>query len=120
GSVSAYDGQVSTVAIGGAGWPSSNDAIVKFIYKSPRTGAIVTHFGLVADHNAGKIVDSYDGVTKVSPYGAPVAWAAYERHSVQAVTPPPPQETPAFTIENIPEKQEELKVDTHLWNLNQR
>jgi hypothetical protein len=120
GSVSAYNGNVVVVQIGGAGWPDSNDAIVKFIYKSPRTGHQVTHFTLVADHAAGRIVDSWDGVTKYSPYGTPVAWAKYERHHSQVVTPPPPAETPAFTLENIPERTEELKVDTHIWDLNQR
>jgi hypothetical protein len=120
GSISAYDGNVVVVGTGGAGWPPSNDAIVKFIYKSPRTGAIVTHFCLVADHAAGTIIDSWDGVTKRSPYGTPVAWARYERHMPQPVTPPPPPATPAYTVEHIPERTEQLKITAHLWDLNQR
>jgi hypothetical protein len=120
GSVSAHDGQVVVVGTGGPGWPDSNDAIVKFIYTSKRTGQHVTHFCLVQDHNAGTILDSWDGNVKASPYGVPVAWAKYERHQPQVVTPPAPQSTPAFTVQDIPEKTEELKIDTHIWDLNQR
>lgn len=120
GSVSAYDGQVATVGVGDAGWPDSNDAIVKFIYKSPRTGKSVTHFCLVQDAGAHTIVDSWDGNVKVSPYGNPVGWARYERHQPQIVTPPPAPDTPAYSIENIPEKVFVLKKNTNLWDLNQR
>lgn len=120
GSVSAYDGQVAVVGVGGAGWPDSNDAIVKFIYKSPRTGAQVTHFCLVQDAGAHTIVDSWDGNVKVTPYGMPVAWAKYERHQAQVVVPPPPAETPAFTVQEIGAKTFELNKATHLWDLNQR
>jgi hypothetical protein len=120
GTVSAYDGQIGTVAIGGAGWPDSNDAIVKFLYKSSRSGQLITHFCLVADHNTHTIVDSWDGNVKVSPYGTPVAWAKYERHQPQVVTPPPAPEQAAYTIESIPEKSFTIKTTTHLWNLNQR
>lgn len=120
GTVSAYDGQVVVVGVGGAGWPDSNDAIVEFRYKSPHTGAMVNHFCLVADHAAGIIVDSYDGATKHSPYGTPIAWAKYERHTPKPVAPPPSPATPAYTIEHIPERTEQLKVTAHLWDLNQR
>lgn len=121
GSVSAYDGNIVVTQIGGAGWPDSNDAIVKFAYKSPRTGKQTTHFCLVQDHAAKTIIDSWDGVIKhSSTYGTPVAWAKYERHQPQPVTPPAPQETPAFTIENIAKVTKQLKIDTHLWDLNQR
>jgi hypothetical protein len=118
-SVAAYDGQIG-IASTGTGWPSSNEAIVKFIYKSSRTHTTVTHFCLVADASAHTIIDSWDGITKVSPYGTPVSWASYDKHEVQPVTPPAPVEAPAFTVENIPERTEELKVDTHIWDLNQR
>lgn len=120
GSVSAHDGQVAVVALGGAGWPDSNDAIVKFVYKSARTGHITTHFCLVADWRTGTIIDSWDGVTKRSPYGTPVAWAKYERHVPQVVRAPAPATTPAFTLEDIPERTEELKIDAKLWDMNQR
>lgn len=120
GAVSAYDGQIISAGVGGAGWPDSNDAIVKFIYKSPRTGAQVTHFCLVQDAGAHTIVDSWDGNVKVSPYGTPVAWAKYERHQSQVVTPPPPSESPAFSVENIAEKTYVLNKNTDLWDLNQR
>ena len=120
GSVSAYDSQIITVGIGGAGWPDSNDSIVKFIYKSPRTGNQITHFCLVQDANNGIIIDSWDGIVKHSPYGAPVASAKYERHQPQVVTPPPAPEAQIFTIETISDRIEKLNIDTHLWDLNQR
>lgn len=120
GSISAHDGQVAVVGIGGAGWPDSNDAVVKFVYKSPRSGHQVTHFSLVADCHAGTIIDSWDGITKRSPYGTPVAWAKYERHVPQVVYAPAPITTPSFTIEDIPERTEELKIDAKLWDMNQR
>lgn len=120
GTISAYNGEIVPVKIGGAGWPDGNDAIVKFVYKSPRTNNTVTHFCLVADHVAGTIVDSWDGVTKKSPYGTPVAWARYERHAAQVAPPPAPPATTAYTVENIPERSLRLKKDTSLWDLNQR
>jgi hypothetical protein len=52
GSVSAFDGNIVATQIGGAGWPPNNDSIVKFIYKSQRSGAQITHFCLVVDRNA--------------------------------------------------------------------
>lgn len=120
GSVSAYDGNVVSTSQGGAGWPPTNDSIVKFIYKSQRTGAQITHFCLVIDRNAGIILDSWDGVVKHTPYGNPVAWSTYERHQPQVVAPPPPVEAPAFTVENITSKVMQFKKNTHLWDLNQR
>lgn len=120
GSVSAYDGSVVSTGVGGAGWPPVNDAIVKFIYKSSRTGAQVTHFCLVVDRNAGTILDSWDGHVKHTPYGNPVAWSTYERHAAQVIASPPPAETPAFSIEGIASKTMQFKKNTHLWDLNQR
>lgn len=120
GSVSAYDGNIIANQVGGAGWPQTNDAIVKFIYKSSRTGAQVTHFCLVSDWTQRVIIDSWDGQTKVSPYGNPVAWATYEKHTPQVIASPPPAADPAFTIENIAAVTKQLRIDTSLWNLNQR
>lgn len=117
--ISAYDGRI-TCQVGGPGWPDTNNAIVKFVYKSKRTGQTTTHFCLVADHTQGTIIDSWDGVTKKSPYGTPVAWAKYELHAPQVVTPPPAPTHPAFTIENIPEVTKELVRDTKLWDMNRR
>lgn len=119
GTIAAYDGRITT-HVGGAGWPDTNNAIVKFKYKSKRTGRTTTHFSLVVDAANGVILDSWDGVVKKSPYGNPVAWAKYEYHVPQVVTPPPPAADPAFTIENIPQVTKELKIDTKLWDLNQR
>lgn len=120
GSASAYDGSIVATQIGGANWPPNNDAIVKFVYKSARTGQEVTHFCLVVDHDAGTILDSWDGHIKQTPYGNPVAWATYEHHIAQIVAPPPPVESPAFTIEGIGEKTVQITKNTHLWDLNQR
>lgn len=120
GSVSAFDGNIVASQIGPAGWPPNNEAIVKFIYKSPRTGNQVTHFCLVVDHANGIILDSWDGHVKNSPYGNPVAWATYVKHSPQVVAPPPPPENPAFTLEGIASKTVQFNKNTHLWDLNQR
>jgi hypothetical protein len=121
GSVSAYDGNITATKIGGAGWPQTNNAIVKFIYKSSRTGQQVTHFCLVADWTQRVILDSWDGQTKVSPYGNPVAWASYDRHVPQiVVAPPPPSTANLFTVENIPTTVKALRINTHLWDLTRR
>lgn len=120
GSVSAYDGNVVATGTGGAGWPPSNEAIVKFNYKSKKTGNPITHFCLVVDHDAGTILDSWDGVVKHTPYGNPTGWATYARHQPQVIAPPPPVEKPAFTVEDIPHKTVRVTKNTHLWDLNQR
>lgn len=86
GSVSAYDTQVHVMATGGAGWPKSNNSIVKFLYKD-HSGHQVTHFCLVANASEHTIVDSWDGVTKKSPYGNPIAWAEYEKAGGHPITP---------------------------------
>jgi hypothetical protein len=122
GSVSAYDGRIVVIGTGGPGWPDTNDAIVEFRYRNSR-GGTVTHFCLVADHNNQTIVDSWDGVTKHSPYGQPIAWAKYENQAPRPVVispQPTPAEAAAFTVENIPETTKELKIDAHLWDLNRR
>lgn len=119
GSITAYDSHIVSVSFG-SGWPNNNDAILEVRYTGPRTGKITTHFVLCVDHVNQIILDSYDGQVKKNPYGTPVAYAIYERQVAQVVTPPPPHETPAFTIENVPTRTEELKVTTHLWDLNQR
>lgn len=87
GSVSAYDGSVH-VTSSGAGAPPTNNAIVKFIYKSPRTGLTTTHFCLVADHAAGLIVDSWDGVVKSwNVYGGPKEYATYDKATPVIIAP---------------------------------
>jgi hypothetical protein len=87
GSITAYDPHVIATQTG-AGWPNSNNAIVKFHYRSIQTGQMIDHFCLVADHNAKTIVDSWDGQVK-SPgvYGEPVAYAVYGDNTPQAVAP---------------------------------
>jgi LysM repeat protein len=92
-SVTAINGQikvVQTVDHGHAqtaGWPNSNNAIVKFYYSL--NGHMTTHFCLVADANARTIVDSWDGVIKgVGHYGQPVAWTTYDYVVPQPVTKP--------------------------------
>lgn len=121
GSISAYDGNVVASQIGGPGWPKTNNAIVKFVYKSSRTGAQLTHFCLVADWTQRVIIDSWDGHTKVTPYGNPVAWATYDKHMPQVIVPPPPiRNSSTFTIENIPAVTKELRIRTQLWDLTRR
>lgn len=84
--ITGYDGQVQVTATGGAGWPPNNNAIVKFAYKSPKTGAPMTHFCLVADAANKTIVDSWDGVIRTPGYyGEPVAWATYADITPQPV-----------------------------------
>ena len=90
GSISAFDGNVVVTGTG-AGAPPSNDAIVKFNYRSPNTGQFTTHFCLVLDRNAGTIIDSWDGQVKSwNVYGGPVAYATYANTKPQPVTPVQP------------------------------
>lgn len=72
-SVASYDNSIVVTATG-KGVPPHNDCIVGFNY-----GAGLTHFSLVADKNAGTIVDSFDGKVKSwNIYGGPKTWAAYK------------------------------------------
>lgn len=120
GSVSAYNGNLVVSQVGGAGWPNTNEAIVKFHFKSPRTGIEQDHFCLVADHNASTIVDSYDGVVRAPGYyGQPVAWASYALNQPQPVQPPPPSHP--YSVASIGAKDlVGNKAPTHLWNLDLR
>ncbi len=85
----------------GTGWPTTNNAIVKFFYKSTRTGEWETHFCAMADYTKQLIVDSWDGITKESgEYGTPVGYATYGSAKPQPVVTaanpavvPPPQPT---------------------------
>lgn len=80
-SITQYDPSV-IVDKTGVGAPTTDNTIVKFIYKSPRTGDDVTHFCLVADSSAHTIIDSWDGQVKNwSVYGEPVVWANYLRET---------------------------------------
>jgi hypothetical protein len=82
-----YDPNISIVKIGN-GAPSDTNSIVKFNYKSTRTGNFTTHFCLVADAAKGLIVDSWDGQIKSwGAYGGPVAYATYAKKTAQPVTP---------------------------------
>lgn len=120
-SISRYDPSITVTGIHGAGWPNVDNAIVEFNYISPRTGVRTTHFCMVNSHADNSIIDSWDGQVKQSGvYGTPVAWASYEKATVQIVTPPAPEQQPSYTIEVIPERSEQLKIDTKLWDLNQR
>lgn len=80
--ISRYDGNTITVSTG-SGKPSSNNAIVQFIYNN----GTAMHFSLVHDYKKGLIVDSWDGVVKSwNYYGGPKAWATYSNKT----TPKPP------------------------------
>jgi hypothetical protein len=93
GSITAYDPHTIATQIG-TGWPSSNNAIVKFHYRSVQSGQMIDHFCLVADHTQKKIIDSWDGLEKVSPYGEPVSFAVYGDNTPQPVPPPAPAPQP--------------------------
>jgi hypothetical protein len=127
-SVSSYDGTISAHVNNNAGgaWPDTNDAIVKFHYQSisnPWLDAgrtrpnMIDHFCLVADHNAGTIVDSWDGVTKrPGAYGNPVAYATYTKANAQAQ---PAVAAPPYWVENITPKQIiTSKQPTTKWGMN--
>ena len=90
GSGSAFNGNlVLDSVVNSGGWPQTNEAIVKFYYKS-HSGYMTTHFCKVADWTKQLIVDSWDGKVK-SPgtyYGEPVAHATY--HFNQPAPPPAP------------------------------
>jgi len=115
----------------GTGWPQSNNAIVKFTYKSPRSGRTTTHFCLMADASQQLILDPWDGAVKHSGiYGTPTGFAVYEKSVPQPVTPVMPQaptpaaqapQKPTFTVENIEPFDVVLNKDTtKLWNLDTR
>lgn len=95
GSISAYDGRVHVTGSGN-GVPPSSNAIVKFVYRSKSSGLMTTHFCLVADRNAGTIVDSWDGAVKSwNVYGGPVEWATYEIATPVVIAPVAPVAAPA-------------------------
>lgn len=107
-SIVDFAAPIHVVKINGPGWPSSNNAIVEFHYKSARTGAETTHFCLVEDAAAHTIVDSWDGKVK-SPgeYGEPVASAEYTEITpvpvVTSVNPPTPAAAAANSFEVVVE-----------------
>lgn len=90
GTITALRPEIVVTGTGGAGWPDTNDAIVKFYFKG--SAGFTTHFCLVVDHNAKTIVDSWDGQVKQVPaqYGEPIGWAAYAINRPQPVTPVQP------------------------------
>lgn len=124
GTVSAFDNNI-VVTRTGAGWPSTDNAIVKFHYQSisnPRLANgqpnMIDHFCLVASAANRTIVDSWDGQVK-SPgaYGQPIAFAEYTHVTPQPVTPPIPQ--PTCTYEDVAEHlMITNKQPTSWWNLN--
>lgn len=85
-----YDDNIHVVEVGEMGtWPRSNDAIVKFTYRSLEQPDIVTDgetrpnyidlYCLMADWTNQEILDPTDGLVKNSGYyGQPVGWASYE------------------------------------------
>lgn len=103
-----------------SGWPVTSDAIVRFYYKSVQTGRMIYHFCKVANAAEHTIVDSWDGITKHSPYGEPTAWATYSRHQPIAINT---SETPApkyQIVEAYPsgKKIQLNKQPTYLWGMN--
>jgi hypothetical protein len=98
-----------------AGWPNTNESIVRFWYRSVQSGKMITHFCKVADAANHLILDSWDGKVKQSPYGEPTAFAEYEHIVPVQVTPPPPYRV----VESFdPPKWIQLNKDTNLWGMN--
>lgn len=107
-----------------AGWPASNDAIVRFYYRSVNHPTLangqpnmIFHFCKVADWENHLIVDSWDGSIKHTPYGEPTAWAVYSHTAPVSVNPSPSE--PPFTVEVIDPKQVITnKEPTTMWGMN--
>lgn len=104
-----------------AGWPNTNEAIVRFYYESVQSGQMIFHFCKVYDAANHLIVDSWDGQVKTSPYGEPTGWATYQHSAPVPVAPPPEPPAPKYEVtENYsPAKQVQLnKQPTYLWGMN--
>lgn len=102
-----------------AGWPPSNNAIVKFWFKSPHTGEWTTHFCLYAGN--GQIVDSWDGVIRAPGYyGDPVAYAVYDIAQPQPIAPvvPPPAPQPSRFEDIAAVDLVVNKQPTEVWDLS--
>lgn len=125
GSVTAFDGLTHPTRVVDhgvsnqtAGWPNTNEAIVRFWYRSVSSGQMITHFCLVADAAAHTIVDAWDGVVKQSPYGEPTAFAEYGRTVPVPVSPPPPPQA-SYKYERFAAPMRvRVKPGCNLWNLN--
>lgn len=73
-SISKHNPNIVVTATG-IGKPTNNNSIVKF---SGLQSTFGTHFCLVADAEAGTIIDSWDGKVKSwNTYGGPKSWASY-------------------------------------------
>lgn len=111
-----------------AGWPASNNSIVRFYYRSVQSGQMIYHFCKVADAANHIIIDSWDGQRKTTPYGEPTAWAEYSHATPVSTTPPEvataPQQAPPApkyeVVETYPDgKLVQLnKQPTNLWGMN--
>lgn len=103
-----------------AGWPGSNEAIVRFHYQSISHPYLsnglpnyIYHFCKVVDITQHLIIDSWDGVIKKSPYGEPTAWAEYT-HKYQEVAPP----APPYSITHVDPYQVTVTPGHHQWDLS--
>lgn len=128
GSISSYAPNIHVTSVGGAGWPPTNNAIVKFRYRSKSHPTLangkpnmITHFCLVADHAAKSIIDSYDGLVKTpahykSYYGMPIGYATYTKASPAKVlpisSPAPATPHPAPSIPGVVNLVQKVKVVT--------
>jgi len=94
GSITRFASNIVASSINGPGWNIANNSIAEFHY-GPNLE--YTHFCQIANASAHTIVDAWDGVTKVSPYGAPVASATY----VNTNPAPAPVYVPPAPVEHI-------------------
>lgn len=112
-----------TVVETGAGTPGDGGmAIVKFAYKSPRTGNGTTHFCKYL--GGGRILDSWDGKEKFirdTYYGNPVGYAKYAYRQPEVVKPVSPytgntQASNTNRFRRLPGVLElQTKIDTSFW-----
>lgn len=90
------NGNIAVSAVG-SGRPPHNNSIVKFT----GIGTFGTHFCLVADVNAGTIIDSWDGQVKSwNVYGGPKAWASYEDRTPKQTPAPVENNAEYITVES--------------------
>lgn len=112
GSITAYNSEITVAGTGSGSWPNSDNAIVEFRYNE--SGQEIVHFCVVESVVNKTIIDSWDGIVKEPGiYGAPVAWATYEKNTPKSVPVPHPASTvPIMPIANpIPSNYKLITIE---------